>query len=152
MTPENPYAPPRAFQDAAPVVVDLKTVKRRLMFPGVFMILNGIGMTIVAANAIHQNLVKLNSSQKFSHYGIVEARFLCGLFGVILLASLFFVYCGGQMVRKRRYNLCVAASVIMMIPFLSPGLVLGIPFGIWALVILLRKDTRAAFAETIQAP
>lgn len=144
---DNPYASPRAFHDAEPVGVDLKKVKWRLLFPGLIMTLSGIGMTIVAVNAIHQNWVKLRLAPELSPYEVSKARFVSGCFAVSLLTSLFFVYCGGQMIRRRRYKLCVTASLLMMIPLLTPFIVLGIPIGVWALVILFRKDTRAAFAQ-----
>ena len=37
------------------------------------------------------------------------------------------------------------AAVLACVPFLSPWQFLGIPFGIWALVVLCRRDVRAAF-------
>jgi len=39
----------------------------------------------------------------------------------------------------------VAASIIAMIPCVSPCCCLGLPFGIWALVVLARPAVKSAF-------
>lgn len=41
------------------------------------------------------------------------------------------------------YRLAIAASILAMI--LPPGSLIGLPFGIWALVVLTRPEVRAAF-------
>lgn len=52
-----------------------------------------------------------------------------------------------EMLKGRRYAVCLTGAVIASIPLFSPAYVLGIPFGVWSLMVLLRKDTRDAFAE-----
>jgi hypothetical protein len=60
-----------------------------------------------------------------------------------------------QMMRLRSYRLAVAASALsfvaaagsLLVMPLALGSLLGLPFGIWALVVLLRPDVRAAFAS-----
>jgi hypothetical protein len=69
----------------------------------------------------------------------------------MLGGSLLSLYGAIAMLRGKQYSACVAGAVTASIPFISPCVFLGIPFGIWALVILFRKDTRAAFAEANQA-
>jgi serine/threonine protein kinase len=55
----------------------------------------------------------------------------------------FFIILGGLRMRNlRNYNLAVAASILAMI---TPGMLLGLPFGIWALIVLTRQEVRAAF-------
>jgi hypothetical protein len=43
------------------------------------------------------------------------------------------------------YGLAMTASIVAMIPCISPCCILGLPFGIWALVILNRPEVKAAF-------
>ena len=64
---------------------------------------------------------------------------------LIALPSMFVFYGAWCMRRNVRYRLAVAAAVVACVPFLSPWIFLGIPFGIWALAILWRRDVRAAF-------
>jgi hypothetical protein len=68
-----------------------------------------------------------------------------------LLCECAVIYGAVQMLRRRQHRACVTGALAACIPFLSPCYGLSIPFGLWALVILLRKETRAAFTESIQA-
>jgi hypothetical protein len=49
------------------------------------------------------------------------------------------------MLRQRGYSLALTAAIVSMIPVCSPCFVLGIPFGIWAMVLLRRPEVRARF-------
>jgi tRNA A-37 threonylcarbamoyl transferase component Bud32 len=59
--------------------------------------------------------------------------------GVILIVG------ARQMLRLRSYGWAVACSVLAFVP-LSAGFMLGVPMGIWALLVLNRPDTQQAFA------
>jgi hypothetical protein len=54
-----------------------------------------------------------------------------------------------QMMRLRSYPLAVAATLLAMLPW-SPGWVLGLPFGIWGLVVLRRPKVQAAFLNNLR--
>jgi hypothetical protein len=43
------------------------------------------------------------------------------------------------------FGLCMTASILAMIPCLSPCCILGLPFGIWALVVLNKPEVKSAF-------
>ncbi len=58
--------------------------------------------------------------------------------GIILFGAL-------QMKGLKSYGLAMAVSILSIIPCLSPCCVLGIPFGIWALLVLLKPEVKAAF-------
>ena len=45
-----------------------------------------------------------------------------------------------------RYRWAYAAAVLASIPMLTPAIWCGVPLGIWALVVLNRKDVKSAFA------
>ena len=49
-----------------------------------------------------------------------------------------------RMMRLRSYGLGVAAAVLAIVP-VHPWCVIGLPIGIWALIVLLRGETREAF-------
>jgi hypothetical protein len=44
-----------------------------------------------------------------------------------------------------QWSLAVAASILVMIPCISPCCLIGLPVGIWSLVVLMRPDVKAAF-------
>jgi len=49
------------------------------------------------------------------------------------------------MLRLRGYSNAMVAAVLAVIPVCSPCFVLGIPFGIWAIIVLKRAEVRARF-------
>jgi len=51
---------------------------------------------------------------------------------------------GFQMLRKRSWVLALTAAILMMVPCLGPCCPIGIPVGVWALVILLKPEVRQA--------
>jgi hypothetical protein len=58
-----------------------------------------------------------------------------------------------QMLKLRSWGFALAASILAMIPcFTSCCCLLGLPAGIWALVVLLDPDVKAAFAAAQQPP
>jgi len=77
-----------------------------------------------------------------SGIGLLLSVFALVLDGVIIFGAV-------RMRQLRSYGLAVAAAILSLIPCLSsPCFVLGVPFGIWALVVLLNGEVRAAFHET----
>jgi hypothetical protein len=51
----------------------------------------------------------------------------------------------GKMKRLESYGFAMAVSIIAMIPCISPCCLIGLPMGIWALVVLLDPNVKAAF-------
>jgi hypothetical protein len=50
-----------------------------------------------------------------------------------------------RMRRLESYGMSVAASVISMLPCVTACCCLGIPFGIWSLIVLNRPEVRSCF-------
>jgi hypothetical protein len=50
-----------------------------------------------------------------------------------------------KMKNLQSYGFAMAATVIAMIPCIGPCCILGLPIGIWALVILLKPEVKGAF-------
>lgn len=62
-----------------------------------------------------------------------------------LLAGGFIIFGAWQMKDGKSHGLAMAASVIGVIPCFHPLGLLGVPFGIWALVVLNKAETKALF-------
>ena len=75
---------------------------------------------------------------------VIRVAFLI-LQGVITLA-------GYHMGRLRNYGLAISGSVLAIVPCVSPCCIVGIPFGIWALVVLLKPGVKASFDLTPGVP
>jgi len=68
---------------------------------------------------------------------------ISGVIG-ILLSGLIFI--GAMKMKKlESHGLAVAASIVAMIPCLSPCCLLGLPIGIWAAVVLFKPEVKSAF-------
>lgn len=66
--------------------------------------------------------------------------------GLIGLAIGGFVIFGClKMMKLESYGLVMGAVVVAMIPCISPCCLLGLPFGIWALVVLNDPQVKGAF-------
>ena len=68
---------------------------------------------------------------------VLVSAFVCGI--LMILAAL-------KMKRLQAYGLAVAASILAII--VSPSNLIGLPIGIWALVVLSQREVRAAFARS----
>lgn len=50
-----------------------------------------------------------------------------------------------KMKNLQSYGFAMTAAIIAMIPCCSPCCLLGLPFGIWALVVMMKPEVKAAF-------
>ncbi|MHC4734240.1 MAG: serine/threonine protein kinase, partial [Planctomycetota bacterium] len=51
-----------------------------------------------------------------------------------------------NLMQLRSYRLALAGSILGIFPF-APGAIIGIPMGIWALVVMTKKEVKAAFGQ-----
>ena len=70
--------------------------------------------------------------------GVVFSVIGIALAAVILVGAL-------KMKKLESYGFAMAASIIAMIPCLSPCCLIGLPIGIWALVVLSKPEVKSAF-------
>ncbi|MFQ5790742.1 MAG: hypothetical protein ACE5JI_09730 [Acidobacteriota bacterium] len=62
-----------------------------------------------------------------------------------LLIAGFVAYASLEMKKLRQWGLAVTASILAMIPCISPCCIIGLPMGVWSLVVLLKDEVKAAF-------
>ncbi|HOX57704.1 MAG TPA: GYF domain-containing protein [Candidatus Paceibacterota bacterium] len=62
----------------------------------------------------------------------------------ILLSGLIF-FGAMKMKKLESYGLAMTASIIAMIPCLSPCCLIGLPIGIWAVMVLSKEEVKSAF-------
>ena len=58
--------------------------------------------------------------------------------------AIFMIYAGTKMRKKQGWGICVAGSIVAMLPCGSCCCI-NLPIGIWALVILLKDDVKHVF-------
>lgn len=79
--------------------------------------------------------------------GAAAAQMIGGLIGnVIGIAINGVTLFGGMKMRSLEgYSMAMAGAILAVIPCCSPCVLLGIPFGIWALVVLFDPQVKASF-------
>ena len=90
----------------------------------------------------------LGEFTRFLVGGNLAMTLILGLVGIA--GSAFIAYAGLQMRKLQDHTLCMIASVFAMLPCITPSCccVVGLPIGIWALIVLNRADVRSAFGAT----
>ncbi|MEM9827389.1 MAG: hypothetical protein AAF958_12400 [Planctomycetota bacterium] len=72
-----------------------------------------------------------------------------GFYGAMIglpTIALFQVIGSIMLIKRKVYGLALTSVILSIIPCCSPVVVLGIPFAIWALVLLLKPEVKAAFS------
>lgn len=69
------------------------------------------------------------------------------LFGIAV--GIFIIYGAIKMQQLTQYGIGLAASILAMVPCFSPCCLLGLPIGIWALVVLSQPEVRTHFAQRV---
>ena len=85
----------------------------------------------------------LEKLQKGMDFMVVAVYIIVALI-VIFLNSIIMVG-ASKMANLESYSYASAAARLSVIPIISPFIVLGIPFGIWAILVLSSKEVRSAF-------
>ena len=62
-----------------------------------------------------------------------------------ILVAGFIIYAALKMKELNHWGLAMAASILAMIPCISPCCIIGLPIGIWCLVVLTKPEVKAAF-------
>ena len=144
MNAENPYESPTTSN------VDFVRAKSSLFTPAV-LLLGLASLSLLHAVYIGFTIVIDTIRILDNHGGAagiphVLPMIIESLVFVAMCASYFVVFYGAvQMLKGRRLGIAKTAAILAIIPMCSPLFVIGIPFGIWALVVLSKPDVRAAF-------
>ncbi len=141
---DNPYQSP--MSPAYPVLrLTDAAAKQRVAGPAIALVVTAVLgliqnlLTLVfilmmasgALGAPNQNLEDVLPSL------IITAIGLPG--GVLMLVGAM------KMKKLESYGLAMAGAIVGMVPYFSPCCLLGLPFGIWALVVLCDGSVKAAF-------
>ena len=137
----NPYASPAPIpHDHQPQAVDPLGPLRG---PSIGLLVSG-GLVAAAGLGWLPTLV-LETFLWLSAPG--KAAFPEGTYAIPMFLASYPIAIGAlNMRRGTRYHWAYSAAVLASIPMLTPLFCWGLPLGIWALIVLHRKDVKAAFA------
>jgi len=98
------------------------------------LVMNLVGTSFLPVQQDNQALANMFSGT----LGVVSA-----IIGLLISGLIFF---GALKMKKlESYGLAMAASIVAMIPCISPCCLIGLPIGIWALVVLSKPEVKGAF-------
>jgi hypothetical protein len=64
---------------------------------------------------------------------------------ISLLSGAFIIFAMTKMKRLESYGLSITATIMSMVPCISPCCILGLPFGIWGLIVLMDESVKRYF-------
>ena len=141
--------PAAATPPAGPAPVD---PREAVKLPAIMlMVAAGIGaafcVLMLLLNVLGSGLSFLASGGEEGAFSLLSGGLgiLTNLVGLALAG--FIVYGALQMKALKNYTLALVAAIVSMVPCLSPCCFVGLPAGIWALVILFKPEVKAAFAQ-----
>lgn len=140
----NPYAPPAEVNEAAedPSAIALRRLGGPAMGLIVLSAMTAPGVILIPFLPI------VFFIRVFAHEPPKLEEILATLaFAVMWISNCVILVGAWNMRNGTRYRLAYATAVLSCIPLLTASGHLGIPFGIWALLILRRQDVQEAFAR-----
>lgn len=115
---------------------------------GIALAVLGILMQLLGMSMAGMNMGQFDNGQNAEMAKMMEM--FSGAAGIVfrciaIAVGIFIIFGCVKMKRLENYNLSLAACIIAMLPCLSPCCCLGIPFGIWAIVILNKPEVKQYF-------
>jgi uncharacterized BrkB/YihY/UPF0761 family membrane protein len=142
----NPYQSPADLPETRRSYSAVRSPAFALIIVSIVaLVFGGIGLLtdigLLASGAVDR-LEEMNQSPISKHTQIT-VRMIWGV--TLLFASSFILYGAIQMRNLRKFGTARAAAIVAAIPFIGPCCLLGIPFGIWALVALGKPGVKELF-------
>jgi hypothetical protein len=145
--PPPPPPPPTQVPSTTPAGQPLDEVSG----PAIGLLITAIFGGLFAFLGLLGNLLGFSLGTMMAESAEEEiAQWVSGGFGITssavgLLVAGFILYASLEMKKLSQWGLAVGASVVAMIPCVSPCCLIGLPVGIWSLVVLTKPHIKAAF-------
>lgn len=118
----------------APAIALLVTAGVGAGLQVIALILNILGVGLGAAEGSDEGAIVMIQGG----VGVLQS-----IIGIIIAIV---IWMGASKMRQlRSHGFAITASILAMIPCISPCCIIGLPFGIWALVVLLKPEVKQAF-------
>lgn len=144
----NPYAPPAEIHEIAenPSAIALEKLGGPAIGLIVLSAMTAPGVILIPFLPI-AFLVRVFAMHDPPRMQEVFGTTICA---IMWISNCFILYGAWKMRSGTSYQWAYRAAVLSCIPVLSASGYLGIPFGIWALIILHRRDVKEAFARNAE--
>jgi predicted lysophospholipase L1 biosynthesis ABC-type transport system permease subunit len=128
--------------------------RQRINAPSIALLVTGIIGGALTMLIILLNLLGFGLGALAADRGASDAvgMLYSGTFGVAfglmgLVVAGFIIFAAMKMRSLESWGMSVAAAIVAMIPCISPCCLLGIPVGIWCLVLLFDASVKEAFTS-----
>lgn len=140
--PSGPTGAAAAQQVQGPAIGLIVTAVIGILLALLGLGMNALGLGMAGLGDMGREYDQLQRYTEFvgGGLGIVMNLIILVVSGLIIWAAL-------EMQKLRRYTMAVVASVLAMIPCIGPCCIIGIPIGIWSLVVLMKPEVKAAFVS-----
>lgn len=144
MSELDPFRPPETFNDGVDVESHLQTLNTLAIVGLVLCTLSLIFAVItflVNLGVLFQGYDGLTSQEMARQIGLETGRVF------FILLPLGMIYGNIQAMRLGKFKWARFAAILMSIPCCSPLVVLGMPVGIWMLVLFNKPGVKERFAD-----
>jgi hypothetical protein len=105
-----------------------------------------LGFFLQVANIVFQKFfAALAARQTQGMPAAFSGSMTIGFGAVAILVSVLILFGGIKMRKLENHGLAMAASILAMIPCISPCCLIGLPIGIWAVIVLSKPEVKGAF-------
>jgi hypothetical protein len=148
---DNPYSAPR-HSSSKDELGNFHQIYESLFVPAIALITTSLVWLCLLAISLATNLILLAApgggllpGTDAARPGALALVWQIGWFVVLAGCNVVILMGGLRMRTLRSYGLCQLAAILAVIPCTGPCYLVGIPFGIWALIALNRPGVRDAF-------
>jgi hypothetical protein len=135
---ENPYVPPTG----RPVPMN---ATNPLMIPAIALLVMASLTLLLLIASLPGQIIRLRKIDTSTPAGQGELVAGIVVFCGWVLATVAVMAGSINMWRLNNHRAATAAAIVSVLPVCSPCFILGIPFGIWALVLLYQPKVKALF-------
>jgi hypothetical protein len=135
---QNPYA--------SPPLVDRGRYGNPLIGPAIALLVLSACWTLLQLLALPGQFISMTEIDTSEPEGI--SRLVGQIIGIVamFITSLIIIVGSIGMLRLRGYGGALTAAIVAAIPICSPCFILGIPFGVWAIVLLRKPEIKSRFS------
>jgi hypothetical protein len=110
---------------------------------GILLQIVGIVMNLLGVTFPMQQQDLTPEAARMMHLFTGVIGVVSGVIGIAV--SIFIIFCALKMQKLASHGLAMAGAIVAMVPCFSPCCLLGLPIGIWALVVLSKPEVRSQF-------
>ena len=150
--PHNPYAAPATLATGSRRISKVEALSKTKICAIFLFVITGfsvvhhlfVGISTVVVLAMDPAAMQgMNGPQGAEQVGQVVGGLAGGSIGIVM--DILVILGAYNLMNLKKYSMAMTGAVIACIPCCGPCFVLGIPFGIWALVLLNNTEIKAHF-------